>query len=84
MLVRPRLLATLRGRFDRRVTVVVAGPGFGKTTLLAQALSENRLDPLGIDHWVTCEPDDAAASVLGEPIVVVTATGTVVVPAAAS
>lgn len=68
MLVRPRLLSTLRGRFERRVTVVVGGPGFGKTTLLAQAVAENSLDPLGIDCWVRCEADDAVASVLAGAI----------------
>jgi DNA-binding SARP family transcriptional activator/ATP/maltotriose-dependent transcriptional regulator MalT len=68
MLVRPRLLSALRSRFERRVTVVLAGPGFGKTTLLAQSVAENALDPLGIDHWVTCESDDAAASILAGAI----------------
>src|SRR5688572_11342855 len=64
-LVRARLLAVLRGRFERRVTALVAGPGFGKTTLLVQALEENRLDPAGVDVWLGCTPDDSAASVFG-------------------
>jgi DNA-binding SARP family transcriptional activator len=42
----------LASRFDRRLTVVVAGAGYGKTTLLAQAVAENRFDPGGIDLWL--------------------------------
>jgi DNA-binding SARP family transcriptional activator len=38
--VRRRLLPLLAERFDRRVTVVVGGPGFGKSTLLRQAMAE--------------------------------------------
>lgn len=38
--VRSRLLGVLAGRFERRVTLVEAGPGFGKTTVLDQALAE--------------------------------------------
>lgn len=49
---RPRLLAQLAGRFDRRLTVLVAGAGYGKTTLLTQAIAENRLDPRGTDVWL--------------------------------
>lgn len=64
-LVRARLLAVLRGRFERRVTAVVAGPGFGKTTLLTQAVAENRLDPAGYDVWLGCDRDDSAASTFG-------------------
>ncbi|HEY7483507.1 MAG TPA: BTAD domain-containing putative transcriptional regulator [Streptosporangiaceae bacterium] len=54
---RLRLLERLRGRFEHPVTVVVAGAGFGKTTVLAQAVRENLLAPRGIDAWVSCEPD---------------------------
>lgn len=52
LVIRERLLDELRGRFERRVTVVQAGAGFGKTTLLAHAVAENRLDPLGVDVWL--------------------------------
>lgn len=38
------------------MTLVVAGPGFGKTTMLAQAVRAHLLAPRGIDVWVTCEP----------------------------
>src|SRR4051812_37718373 len=64
-LLRPRLLALLQERWQRRLPAVVAGPGFGKTTLLAQALAENRLAPLGRDLWLGCEPEDGAADQLG-------------------
>lgn len=62
VLVRLRLLAVLRDRWERRVTEVVAGPGFGKTTLLAQALAENRLDPVGRDVWLGCGSIEPVAS----------------------
>ncbi len=52
LVVRDRLLDQLRQRFDRRLTVVRAGPGFGKTTLLAHAVIENALDPVGVDAWM--------------------------------
>ena len=37
------------------VTLLVAGPGFGKTTVLAQAVRAHLLAPRGIDAWVSCE-----------------------------
>jgi DNA-binding SARP family transcriptional activator len=55
----------VRGRWGRRVTAVVGGAGVGKSTLLAQAVAENALDPQGLDVWVRCVPADAAASHLG-------------------
>ncbi len=64
LIVRPRLLARLRTRFDRRLTAVVAPAGFGKTTLLAQAVQENALSPLCEDRWLTCQRDDTALSFL--------------------
>src|ERR671916_2023881 len=65
LIVRPRLLARLHTRFERRLTAVVAPAGFGKTTLLAQAVQENTLSPLGEDRWLTCQRDDTALSFLG-------------------
>jgi DNA-binding SARP family transcriptional activator len=62
--LRPRLLERLRGRFGCAVTVVVAPAGFGKTTLLAQAVAENALSPAGRDVWLTCSPDDVVGSSL--------------------
>lgn len=61
---RPRLLDLVQRRFGLRVVAVVAGPGFGKSTLLAQALAENRLAAHGRDAWVEATPDHAATSVL--------------------
>jgi DNA-binding SARP family transcriptional activator len=58
-LTRPRLLRVITGRFDHRVTTVVGGPGLGKTTLLAQAVAENRLAPRGEDVWLGLGPTDA-------------------------
>lgn len=55
---RARLLQVLRGRFDRRVTVVTAGAGFGKTTLLAQAVQENALERFGTDVWLRLDEQD--------------------------
>ena len=64
LIVRPRLLARLRTRFERPLTAVVAAAGFGKTTLLGQAVQENALSPLGEDRWLTCQRDDTALSFL--------------------
>jgi LuxR family transcriptional regulator, maltose regulon positive regulatory protein len=64
LIVRPRLLARLHTRFERPVTAIVAAAGFGKTTLLAQAVQENALSPQGEDRWLTCQRDDTALSFL--------------------
>ena len=56
--VRTRLLSRLAARFDQPVTAIVAGAGFGKTTLLAQALRHNLAEPVGIDAWVSCQSED--------------------------
>src|SRR3954447_12319769 len=64
LILRPRLLAQLRGRFERPLTAIVAAAGGGKTTLLAQAVRENALSPLGEDRWLTCQRDDSALSFL--------------------
>ncbi|MCU1398579.1 MAG: transcriptional activator domain protein [Acidimicrobiales bacterium] len=44
--------------------MVSAGAGFGKTTLVAQAIAENALDPRGRDVYLGCQPEDASASTL--------------------
>ena len=51
-------------RFDVRLVTIEAGAGFGKTTLLAQGLTENELAPRGTDVWLACEPADSSPSVL--------------------
>src|ERR687893_485599 len=58
LIVRPRLLDVLRSRFERPLTAVVAPAGFGKTSLLGQAVSENALSAP-----VPEEPRQAAAAV---------------------
>src|SRR5688572_9091481 len=68
LLTRPRLLRQLVRRWQRRVTVLTGGPGLGKTTLLAQALAENRLAPRGDDVWVGVEPRDADAERLSRVV----------------
>ncbi len=55
---RPRLFDILDGRFERRLTVLKAGPGFGKTTLLCQAISSGLDDAVGTDVWFGCGPPD--------------------------
>ncbi len=60
-LSRPRLLLAVQGRWSRPVTAIVAGAGFGKTTLLAQAVRENRLARSGVDVYLRLEPGDASA-----------------------
>jgi len=52
---RLRLVRLLEGRWDRPVTLLVAGPGFGKTTVLAQAVRAHQAAPRGIEVWVSCE-----------------------------
>jgi LuxR family maltose regulon positive regulatory protein len=64
-LERPRLLRRLAARFEHRATIVLAGPGFGKTSLLVQAHKDNALSPRGIDLWLSCLPSHEAAAVLG-------------------
>ncbi|HKH24050.1 MAG TPA: hypothetical protein VKA42_01210, partial [Acidimicrobiales bacterium] len=63
-LTRPRLLRTLLGRWEHRITVIVGGPGLGKTTVLGQALAENRMAPRGEDVWIGVEPADADGETL--------------------
>ncbi|WP_020393144.1 BTAD domain-containing putative transcriptional regulator [Kribbella catacumbae] len=64
LIIRPRLLAVLQQRFQHRLTVLTAGPGFGKTSVLAQVWAENQLAPLGDDAWLTCNAGDSTASTL--------------------
>lgn len=46
---RPRIEHLLLGRFEHRLTTVVAPAGSGKTSALSLAADNNRLDPRGID-----------------------------------
>lgn len=68
-LVRKRLLETMRLRFVAAVTVVVAAAGFGKSTLLGQAVRSNHAEPRGYDAWVSCQAGDGDARVLADAVV---------------
>jgi LuxR family maltose regulon positive regulatory protein len=66
--VRSGVLGRLDARWDRSVTTVVAGAGFGKSVALGQALRANRARPRGIEGWLSCRagcesPERLAASV---------------------
>jgi LuxR family transcriptional regulator, maltose regulon positive regulatory protein len=59
VIVRERLLAVLRDRWSVRSVAVVAGAGFGKSTLLDQMLRDALVSGMGVDVVVRCGPDDA-------------------------
>jgi DNA-binding SARP family transcriptional activator len=67
-LVRPALVAALARRWSVPVTSIVAGPGFGKTTLLAQALRADAAAPPSIDGWISCDARHRAADELAGAI----------------
>lgn len=58
VITRARLVRLLNGRFDHRVTTITGEAGFGKSTALALAVENNRLDPLGRDVWLAADRDD--------------------------
>jgi LuxR family maltose regulon positive regulatory protein len=68
MLVRQRLVDRLHARWITPVTVISAPAGYGKTTLLAHAIGPNAAASVGIDCWLACGPDTAAASTLGDAL----------------
>ncbi len=63
-LLRPRLVAALRTRFEARVVTVVAPAGFGKTTAVTHAIEQNLINPEGMDLWIPVLPEDSEASLL--------------------
>lgn len=63
-LLRGRLVRPLRKRFEYRLTVILAGAGFGKSTLLSQAMHENRIEQLGIDVLLRVSETDRDPMVL--------------------
>ncbi|MGH9748850.1 MAG: tetratricopeptide repeat protein, partial [Candidatus Polarisedimenticolia bacterium] len=58
-LPRPRLMDRLRAGLEGRATVVEAGPGYGKTALLARFLKECGEDSV----WYSLDPSDRDPSV---------------------
>ena len=68
LLTRPRLLRALLDRWDHPAVAIVGGPGLGKTTLLAQAVAENRLAPRGEDVWIGVETRDADGESLARAV----------------
>ena len=67
-IVRERLLETLRDRFAYRLIVMQGGAGFGKSTIVRQALTDNVAEPSGIDVCIECTADDVHVSELGARI----------------
>ncbi len=61
LLARPRLLDVVAGRWNRTVTAVIAGAGFGKTTLIEQAVRSARTSGTGLDVVVRVDAPDASA-----------------------
>ena len=59
LIARPRLMGTLRRRFEHRLTTVVAVAGYGKTTALALAVDANRMQPTGVDVWLGLDEYDS-------------------------
>src|SRR5215831_10921168 len=53
-LFRSDLVRRLAARWTTPLTSIVAGPGFGKSTVLGQAVRDHALEPSGIEVWVSC------------------------------
>ncbi len=66
---RPHLVERLSRRWSVPVTTVVAGAGFGKSTLLAQALRAEAVAPSGIDAFVGCRVGQERAVDLAAAII---------------
>ena len=67
-IVRSAVLDRLEARWDRTVTTVVAGAGFGKSVAIGQAMRANRARPRGVEGWASCRagcesPERLAGSV---------------------
>ncbi len=62
---RPRLIDRLRAGLERRATVVLAGPGYGKTALLALFLRESGEDSV----WYSLDASDRDPSVFFRSLV---------------
>jgi len=60
-LSRPHPVRRLAARWTNPVTLVLAGHGFWKSTLLAQAKRVSLLEPAGVEAWVGCQAGDDQA-----------------------
>lgn len=69
--VRGELVRVLGGRFTHPLTLIEAGAGFGKSTLLRQAVRANDLEPVGIDALVVCRPGDENAEQFASAVLAV-------------
>ena len=58
LILRPSLFARLDKSFEKRVTLVSAPTGFGKTTLVSQWLSQRQPDHPFLSAWVTLDEED--------------------------
>lgn len=65
---RPRLLDRLARRFEVAALLVIAPAGFGKTTLLSQAIAASTDDPTRVDIWVQCHPLHEDADTFGREL----------------
>jgi len=65
-LPRHALLQRLSGRWDRSITVVVGGAGFGKTTLLTQAFDRDSI--VGTQRWLSVSTAWSSAETFGQAI----------------
>ena len=66
--VRAAVLDRLAERWRVPVTTIVAGAGFGKSTVLAQAIRLHQSTPEGVEGYVACEPGDEDAGRLARAI----------------
>lgn len=53
-IVRSRVLRLLDQRWEHLVTTLTAGPGFGKSIAVGQALRGNHAVPRGVEAWLSC------------------------------
>jgi LuxR family transcriptional regulator, maltose regulon positive regulatory protein len=58
LIARPQVVRLLNERWRHRAVVLTAGPGFGKSVALAEAVAENAMAPRGADVLVECTPGD--------------------------
>ncbi len=67
-IVRQRLIDALDARWAATVTLIEAPAGFGKSVALAQAVSSNAEDPVGVDVVIECRRFHAEATELATAI----------------